>query len=66
MKKIVSVLLVLSLFMAGCSTLQTASDVLDILAPDPTPICDQDSTGVQVGGMQCIKFSDGTYSWKAE
>ena len=40
--------------------------VLDILSPDPVPVCDSESVGVTVNGEQCVKFSDGTYVWRSK
>lgn len=54
------------IFLSGCSTMQTAADILDILVPDPVPVCDKESIGVEVEGKQCIKLSDDTYVWRAK
>jgi len=54
-------LLVVALTVSGCSTV---SGILDILSPDPVPVCDRDSTGVQLNGKTCVKFSDGSYRWE--
>lgn len=56
---VVSMLAVLT----GCAA---TIAVLDILCPDPVPVCDAESIGVTVGGDQCVKLSDGSYRWRTE
>lgn len=63
MRLLVMVTLVATL--SGCAVLQTTGEILDILVPDePTPVCDSQSAGVTVDGLQCVKYSDGSYSWR--
>jgi len=53
------------LLLPGCAALETTVEILDILVPDPVPVCDRDSVGVEVGGEQCLKLSDGSYVWRS-
>ena len=59
-------LVVLAMVLPGCAALQTTAEIIDILVPDPVPVCDAESVGVEVGGDQCVKLSDGAYVWRAK
>ena len=54
-----------ALLLPGCAALETTVEILDILVPDPVPVCDQDSVGAVVGQEQCLKLSDGSYVWRS-
>jgi len=54
-----------ALLLPGCAALETTAEILDILVPDPVPVCDQDSVGVVVEQEQCLKLSDGSYVWRS-
>ena len=49
--------------LTGCATL-TIGAILDILVPDSEPVCEVGAVGVVIDGRQCVKLSDGTYSWR--
>jgi len=53
----------LAAVLSSCAVLQTTGEILDILVPDPTPVCDSQSAGVTIDGQQCVKYSDGSYRW---
>lgn len=52
--------------LSSCATLETTGAILDILAPDPVPVCEEGAAGVRYEGRQCVKLSDGSYEWRAE
>ena len=58
------VMVTLATTLSGCAALQTTGEILDILVPDPVPVCDSQSAGVTVDGQQCVKYSDGSYKWR--
>lgn len=49
--------------LTGCAAL---GDIADIIAPEPVPVCDNESVGAKHDGMQCLKLSDDTYRWVAK
>jgi len=57
-------MLLSALLLPGCAALETTAEILDILVPDPVPVCDQDSVGAVVDKEQCLKLSDGSYVWR--
>lgn len=54
------------LLLPACAVLETTGSILDILAPDPVPVCEEGAAGVWWDGEQCVKLSDGTYDWRAD
>jgi len=57
------ILLAIVLLLPGCAALETTDAILDILSPDPVPVCEEGAAGVQWEGRQCVKLSDGSYGW---
>jgi hypothetical protein len=66
MKRIAGMLLLL--LFTGCTGYWSASplDVIDAILsdPEPEPVCDAESVGVQWEGKVCLKYSDGSYNWR--
>jgi len=60
------IVLLLAGGLTGCAVMETTWSILDIFYDEPEPVCDSDSVGVTVNGMQCVKFSDGTYRWEKQ
>lgn len=64
MRKTITIVVAVAFFaITGCSSITNVMKIVDLLCPDRTPVCDQDSCGTVLNGKVCV-FSDGTYRWK--
>ena len=55
-----SCLIIAAMFVGGCTTIES---ILDIISPEPCPVCDSTTVGVHVNNQTCVKYDDGSYRW---